>query len=516
MIRRVRRTELDELAARFRFTLDEAEADQLHVLTEWLADAFDGLDAIPPPEVDVIVAERHVGARPAEGEDPYNAIVRWCRVKADADGDLSGTRVAIKDSVAIAGIPMTCGSKVLQSFVPTRDSVVTERLLRAGAEIVATTNMDYLAFSGGGDTSAYGYTRNPFDTDRTAGGSSSGSGAALHYDDIDVTIGCDQGGSIRVPAAWCGVVGLKPTHTLVPYTGIAGIDATYDHCGPMARTVADTARLLQVIAGAHDSDPRQAGGVTAGDYVKAVGEAPDDLKGVTIGVVAEGWVDPLGEKAETGDVVREAVERLASLGAEVREVSVAEHYVGGTVAIGCFIEGMATLIASGGNSYHHMGEYWPELALAFGSGLAGYGDELSPQIKLALIFGGHLQQQYRGALYGRAQNLRPALRAGYDRALAECDFLVMPTTPGPPHEFAPEMPISEHVTRGWGMLSNTSPTDMSGHPAITIPAGEYEGLPAGLMAIGRQFDDAGLLRLARTYEQNFDWAPVHAGDPRRG
>ena len=201
---------------------------------------------------------REPGERPSAEEDPLNAIVRRCRVRAEGcEGILSGQRVAMKDSVAIAGIPLTCGSAILQGFVPSHDATVTDRILRAGGEIVCITNMDDLAFSGGGESSWYGPTRNPFDPERSAGGSSSGAAAALSYDGIDLAVGCDQGGSIRTPASWCGVVGLKPTHSLVPYTGIAGIDATFDHCGPMARTAKGAALLLQAMAGPDPGDPRQ-------------------------------------------------------------------------------------------------------------------------------------------------------------------------------------------------------------------------------------------------------------------
>ena len=197
-------------------------------------DALDGQEPELPAPVEAV---REPGARPSAEDDPLNAIVRRCRVRAEGcEGILSGQRVAMKDSVAIAGIPLTCGSAILQGFVPSYDATVTDRILRAGAEIVCITNMDDLAFSGGGESSWYGPTRNPFDPERSAGGSSSGAAAALWYDGIDLAVGCDQGGSIRAPASWCGVVGLKPTHSLVPYTGIAGIDATFDHCGPMART----------------------------------------------------------------------------------------------------------------------------------------------------------------------------------------------------------------------------------------------------------------------------------------
>lgn len=514
MLRRIRKSELNELAREWHFSLDESELGEYEKLTEYIAGILDTLDR-RDVTVENLQARRDVGRVPEPGEDPYNAIVRWCSVGTGAEGPLSGIRVGLKDSIAIAGIPMTAGSKVLRSFIPDRDSVVTRRLLEAGGEIVATTNMDNLAFSGGGDTSAYGPTLCPYDTTRTAGGSSGGSGAALYYDDVDVTVGCDQGGSIRVPAAWCGVIGLKPTHSLVPYVGIAGIDQTFDHAGPMARTVAAAARLLQVIAGKYEADPRQRAGVPVEDYVSAVGEAADHLRGVRIGVVAEGFGDEVGTEAAVAEAVRAAVDRMRGLGAEVTPVSVPGHLQAADIAFAGFIEGMTALVSGGGNGYAWPGDYWPELGIALGQGIAAFGDELSPQIKLTLICGLHLRRYYSGSYYAKAQNLRPWLRAAYDRALGDLDCLVMPTTPGLPHKHDPSLPISEHVMRGWGVLANTAPTDMTGHPALTIPVGEADGLPVGAMLIGRHFNDARLLAIAQTYEQTLGWLPRHPGDPRR-
>src|SRR2546426_11908781 len=289
VIPRIETEELHELARSWGFSVDEAEAEQLLAIAEAVFQAFDLLESQRSPSVEPVAAVREAGRPPEDGKDPFNAIVRFCRVRAeDAEGVLSGKRIAVKDAVAIAGIPLTCGSRVLQGFVPAEDSVVTDRILRAGAEIVAITNMDDMAFSGGGDSSWYGPTLNPWDSRRTAGGSSGGSAAALFYDGIDVSIGGDQGGSIRVPASWCGVIGLKPTHGLVPYVGITGIDQTFDHCGPMGRTAADVAVLLQAIAGKDDSDPRQRD-VPAADYLSAVAEAPNSLSGVRFGVVEEGF-----------------------------------------------------------------------------------------------------------------------------------------------------------------------------------------------------------------------------------
>jgi len=501
--------ELEELANAWRFSLRDELAEFVE-LADWLTDTMQRLDELPTIVREPVEAARDPGRRATPADDPYNAIIRWCRVRGDYEGLLSGFRVGVKDVVAVAGVPLTCGSEVLESFVPERDSVVTERILRAGGEIVCTTNMDHLATAAGGDTSAFGYTRNPFDTARTAGGSSSGSAAALHYDDVDVAIGCDQGGSIRVPAAWCGVVGLKPTHGLVPYTGIVGIDPTFDHCGPMTRTVADAARLLQVLAGRDESDSRQADVPPPAGYLQAVAEAPDDLGGVTVGTVAEGF----GVEPHVAEAVAETMERLHALGARVEDVSIPEHTFAEAVTIGSSMEGMAALLAGGGNGYHRPGEYWPQLAAALRRGLDSSANDLSPQMKLILTYGTHLQRAYLGEYYAKAQGVRAALRAGYDRALAAVDVLVMPTTPGTPHLHVETMSAVERVKRGWAVLANTSATDMTGHPALTLPVAAADGLPVGLMLIGRRFDEARLLAAGETLERRLGWTPRHAGDPR--
>ena len=191
--------------------------------------------------------------------------------------------------------------------------------------------MDDLAFSGGGDSSAYGATLCPFDLERTAGGSSGGSAAALWYEGVDAGLGTDQGGSIRVPAAWCGVVGLKPTHGLVPYAGIVGIDRTFDHAGPMARSVEAAARVLDVIA-------------PAAGAVPAVDAAPGDLGGVRLGVVTEGLGEGVGAQAVVVEALEAALERLRGLGAEVVERSLPEHLQAGGIAFAGFVEGMTALL----------------------------------------------------------------------------------------------------------------------------------------------------------------------------
>jgi amidase len=508
MIRRISREEIDELAGGWNVSLDDTEAEQLGAVANELIELLDNLDTAPAAAPQVVPAIREAGERPSREEDPLNAIVRRCRVVAEEPGtELAGMRLAVKDSMAVAGIPLTLGSAVMDGFVPDVDAVIVDRVLRAGAELVAITNMDDFAFSGGGDSSAYGPTLNPFDRSRTAGGSSGGSAAALYYDGIDGGLGTDQGGSIRAPAAWCGVVGLKPTHSLVPYTGIAGIDATFDHAGPMTRTVTDLARLMDVLAGADPSDPRQAGEVPVEAYRRAVEDAPEDLSGVRIGVVGEGFGEAVGAEPGVIEAVRGVAEQLRELGADVRDVSVPEHETAGAVAFAGFIEGMTALITGGGNGYHWRGRYWPEIADALAAAVRERADSLPPQIKVALILGLHLRREHGGSVYARAQNARPELRAAYDRALEGADCLLMPTTPGVPHVHDPDMPLHDHLMRGWALLANTAPTDMTGHPGLTMPAAEADGLPVGAMLVGRHFEDARLLAVARAFERAYGWKP---------
>ena len=397
---------------------------------------------------------------------------------------------------------MTCGSTVLQGFISDTDATIVTRLLEAGAEIVAILNMDNFAFSGAGNTSAYGPTLNPHNLKYLAGGSSGGSAAALYYDDIDVTIGGDQAGSIRIPASWCGVVGLKPTHSLTPYTGIVGIDQTFDHVGPMGRSVADVAQVLEVIAGKDPLDPRQYE-VPVQDYASALGPG---LDGVRIGVLREGFSGP-GAEPDVDAAVRATLEQLAAHGAGVTEVSVPAHLTGRALHRGLVAEGMAALLQSNGMGYHWRGSYNANLAIALGKGLQTMADDLPPNVKLLTMIETYLRQHYHGRLYAKAQNLRPSFRAQYDAVLREVDVLAMPTTPMKAHRHDPDLDLLHVVGRGGNITSNTVAFDVTGHPAISLPCALSEGLPVGLMLVGRHFDDAGLLAIAHAVEQQIDWQP---------
>ena len=308
--------DLERMAAANRFELNDEEAAAFQSLIPGMFGSFEILDQMPQPVQPLRYPDRDPGVRPTPEEDPFNAIVRRCSLRGSGSGKLAGKRIGLKNNVNVAGMPMELGSLLLEGYTPDTDATIVTWMLDEGAEIVAMLNLENFAFSGGGDTSARGPVRNPHNTDHLAGGSSGGSGAALYYDDIDITIGGDQGGSIRIPASWCGVVGLKPTHSLVPYTGIGGIDATFDHAGPMTRTVGDAALTLEVIAGKDPLDPRQRE-VPVQEYTQFLGRGVRDLR---IGVVSEGFGTANAE-SDVDDAVRRAVTVFGELGAQVSEVS---------------------------------------------------------------------------------------------------------------------------------------------------------------------------------------------------
>jgi len=492
--------DLRRLAVANHFELSAEEVEAYQSLMPEMFAALNALDQAPAHLPTITYHERDPGRRPSRQADPFNAIVRRCSVKGAKSGKLVGKRFGIKDNVCIAGIPMTCASLVLDGYVPDIDATIITRILDAGGEISAVLNMDNFAFSGGGDTSAYGPTRNPHNPDHLAGGSSGGSGAALYYDDIDLTIGGDQGGSIRIPASWCGVVGLKPTHSLVPYTGIVGIDATFDHTGPMARSVADVALLLEVIAGKDPLDPRQYD-VPVQPYTQALGK---DIRGVRLGVVREGFGTPVSEP-DVDAKVRDAVKALGELGAQVQEVSIPAHLETGGITWALIAEGMAALVYGNGVGHHWKGLYNVSFANVLGKSLQAQAQDLPHQVKFVVLMGTYLNRAYHGRLYGKAQNQRRALRAAYDQVLEQVDILVMPTTPNKAHKYDPTRDIRGLIEHGWNMLGNTAPFNMTGHPSLSVPCGKANGLPVGLMLTGRHFDDATLLRVGHTFEQQMAW-----------
>jgi amidase len=320
--------------------------------------------------------------------------------------------------------------------------------------------------------------------------------------DVPMALGCDQGGSIRIPAAWCGVVGLKPTYGLVPYTGICALEASIDHVGPMGDTVEDVARLLTVIAGPDGLDPRQKATMPQVDYLAAMRQG---LRGLRIGIATQGFGRPESDPA-TDSAVREALARMQSAGAEVEEVSVPAHDEMFDIWNAICIEGTAVLMFGAGTGGYAEGHVSMSLLDAFAQGWRSRPEALSASATMALLMGDHMQHRYHGRYYAKAQALRGAVRAAYTKAFGSCDVVVMPTVPFPALPMPPTQATwAEMLAVALPMIGNTAALNASGHPAISVPVALRDGLPVGMMMIGRHFQDAITLRAAAGLEALGNW-----------
>ncbi len=493
--------ELSALARSFGLSLSDTDLQGLVRLSAAMQPAYDCLDRQEPFRSPPAFP-RDRGRPPDKSENPFNAWAWITDVHGAADGPLTGRRIGIKDNIAVAGAPMRNGSALLGNFIPDEDATVVTRILDAGGTIAGKTVCEDLCFSGSSHTSTPAPVLNPHDSARSAGGSSSGNAAAIAAGDISMAVGGDQGGSVRTPASWCGIVGLKPTHGLVPYTGAFPIEPSFDHLGPMGRTVADVALLLSVIAGPDGLDPRQQN-VTVQDYLSA---PEDSVSGLRVAVLQEGFGRPESDLASDA-VVRSALEAMSRAGAVVEQVSLPLHldaYQIGSIAI---FEGAAEFLFSGnllGTGFN--GPYPERLAGHWARAWRQNPDALPAIGKFALLFGAHARQTSQGASYAKAQNLRRAIRAAYDGILDRYDVLAMPTLPFPaPLLPQPDASLEQVVVAGLDMEGNTAPFDASGHPAISVPCGLCRGLPVGLMFVGRRFDERKVLRAAGSFERLGLW-----------
>ncbi len=437
--------------------------------------------------------------RPEPGDNPFNAWYVTTSITGSGEGPLAGKTVAVKDNTAVAGVPMMNGSATVEGYTPLRDATIVTRMLGAGATIMGKAVCEDLCFSGGSHTSRTGPVRNPWDETRSAGGSSSGSAALVMAGIVDVATGGDQGGSVRIPSAYTGTVGHKPTWGLVPYTGAFPIEQSIDHVGPITRTVADAALVLNVIAGPDGLDPRQPRDLVPDDYVAALARTAEGLR---VGVVTEGFGHPNSEAA-VDDTVRAATETLRGAGLVVEDVSIPWHLHGAKIWDVIATEGATVqMVDLNGYGMNWKGLYDPEVIDHYGRQWRADGSQFSETVKLVLLAGRYAINQHHGKHYAMARNLAFDLRNAYDEALARYDVLVMPTLPLQATAIPPDgAPREEILGRALEMIANTCVTDVTGHPACSVPAGLAGGLPTGMMIIGRQFDDATVLRVAHTFEQ---------------
>jgi amidase len=482
----------------FGLRLGEEEARSFAGLMEASIASYRRLDQLAESSLPVKYP-RTGGRRPEPEENPINAWYYRCSIKGAGEGPLAGKRVAVKDNVAVAGVPMMNGSAALEGYVPEFDATIVTRILDAGGEISGKAVCEHLCFSGGSHTSDTGPVLNPHDRTRSAGGSSSGSAALVAAGEVEMAIGGDQGGSIRIPSCWCGTYGLKPTYGLVPYTGVFPIELTLDHVGPIAASVSDVALLLSAIAGEDGLDPRQRE-VRVGDYRGALERG---VEGMRIGVVAEGFALPSLSEEDVDETVRRAADVFRELGAEVQEISIPLHRDGIHIWNAIAIEGATELMVRGnGMGTNWEGHYSTSLLDAYWRGRTALAGELSETVKLTMLTGQYMREAYGGRYYAKAQNLARKLKAAYDGALETLDLLLMPTLPLKATKIPDaDAPREEVVARALEMIPNTCPFDVSGHPAMNVPCGTSEGLPVGMMLVGRKWDEESVLRAARAFEK---------------
>ena len=493
------RAELARIAEEYRLGLSDEELATFTELAGPTLAGFARLDELPDESLPVAYPREDVGHRPIGEENPSNGWTWKCSIRAAADGPLAGRSVGVKDNVCVAGVPMLNGSPIMEGYVPREDATVVTRLLDAGAHIVGKTAVPAFCFDGGGLT---GYPdpqpTNPHDPAYLCGASSNGSAAVLVTGEAELALGGDQGGSIRLPSSWSGCCGHKPTHGLVPYTGIFPIELTLDHIGPMAMTVVDCALMLEAIAGPDGLDPRQID-VATQPYMEALEAGADGLR---VGVLSEGFEIPDASEPNVDAAVRAAADALAGAGADVEEVSVPMHRDGLAIWNAIAIEGATDLMVRGDAfGTNHKGHYTTDLVDFYGRARRARGHDYSVTVKLTALLGGYLSDRYNHHYYAKAQNLGRRLRAGYGEALERYDVLAMPTTAMTARPIPAEGSITDVLAAALGNLHNTSPFDVTGNPALSVPCGDTDGRPIGMMLVGRHFDDATVLRAGHAYEQ---------------
>ncbi len=458
------------------------------------------VDAMPD-EKPRVTYPRTPGYQPPAEENVFNAWYVKTQVKGAETGPLAGKSVVLKDNVCLAGVPMMNGAATLEGFVPDVDATIVTRMLDAGATILGKAHCEAFCLSGGSHTGALGPVHNPLKKGYTAGGSSSGSAVLVAVGEVDMAIGGDQGGSIRIPAAFCGIYGMKGTWGLVPYTGIMPIESTIDHTGPMTATVADCALLLEVLAGPDGLDPRQMGCRTA-RYTEALDRGAEGLK---IGVVSEGFDWSNSEEGVEASV-RAAAARFRKMGAIVEDVSIPMHRIGKDIWSPIGNEGlMAQMMRGNGMGFNWKGQYTLGL-LDIHAAWRERANDLSDTLKLSMFIGEYFTRHYRGRYYAKAQNIARRLSAAYDAALSRYDLLLMPTLPIVATEIPPvdaDLPL--YVQRAFEMIVNTAPLDVTGHPSMSIPCGLSDGLPVGLMLTAKHWDESTIFAAAAAFEASGDW-----------
>ncbi len=421
---------------------------------------------------------------------------RAAEIDRNPSGPLAGVPVALKDNLSVAGWPLTCGSKILSGYVAPYTATAVQRLLDAGAVLLGRANMDEFAMGSSCESSAWQLTRNPWDLSRVPGGSSGGPAAAVAAGSAVLGVGSDTGGSVRQPAALCGLVGVKPTWGRVSRYGLVAFASSTDQIGPIARTVRDAALATSVMAGPDPNDST-CSSRPAEDWLARIEEG---IEGLKVGVISN--LDASAFDPASARVWSAALDRLAAAGAELVEVQIPS--LDAAVAVYSVIamsEASANLARFDGVRYGQRAETAESLQdLYFESRSQGFGAEVKRRIMLGTFA---LSSGYSEAYYGRARGVLGRMRVEFDAALAKADVVVTPTTPGA------AFGLGEKVDDPLAMVLSdvfTTPASLTGLPAVAVPSGfDDQGLPLSLQILGRSFDEATVFRAARAFERQGAW-----------
>jgi aspartyl-tRNA(Asn)/glutamyl-tRNA(Gln) amidotransferase subunit A len=429
-------------------------------------------------------AARDFDRRKAAGEQPRTP--------------LDGVPMSLKDVLITQGVRTTCGSRHLEGFTPPFDGTVPSRLGAAGAVLLGKTNCDEFAMGSSTENSAWGVTRNPWDTSRVPGGSSGGSAAAVAAGLGVYSLGTDTGGSVRQPASLCGVTGLKPTYGRVSRFGLVAFASSLDQIGPITRDAYDAALVLEAIAG-EDSLDSTSQPVPVPRYTEALDATEGTLKGVRVGIPAEFWGE--GIQPEVSEAVRAAIHQLRHLGAELREVTLPfTPYSLATYYIIAPAEASSNLARYDGMKYGYRA---PDAANAVESMLATRDYAFGAEVKRRIMLGTYaLSAGYYEAYYKKAQQVRTLIARDYQTAFESVDVLVGPTSP------TVAFPVGAKVDDPLAMYLNdvyTVPANLAGIPGVSVPCGFAGGLPIGLQVLGKHFDEAAILRVAHAYQSATSW-----------
>jgi aspartyl-tRNA(Asn)/glutamyl-tRNA(Gln) amidotransferase subunit A len=408
---------------------------------------------------------------------------------------LTGIPVAVKDNMCTRGLLTTCSSKILSNYIPPYDATVVTRLKAAGAVIVGKTNLDEFAMGSSTENSAIQTTRNPRDLETVPGGSSGGSAAAIAADEAILATGSDTGGSIRQPAAFCGVVGLKPTYGRVSRYGLVAFASSLDQIGPLAKDVTDAALMMNILAG-HDAQDSTSVDLPVPDYSRALEK---NVKGLKLGLVRELMGDGIDQAVKAA--VKKAADTFANLGAEISEVSLPSfEYSVATYYLLAPAEASSNLARFDGVKFGHRSQEAKDLiSMYYNTRREGFG----PEVKRRIMLGTYaLSAGYYDAYYLKALKVRTLIKADFDKAFERCDALLSPTAPTVAFRAGSKTadPLAMYLSD-----IATIPVNLAGLPAVSLPCGLVGKLPVGLQIIGRAFAEETILRAAFAYEQNTEW-----------